>query len=361
MKIGILGGGQLARMLALSAHQLGIRTVCIDPNQTCSAKNITKVINVGFFDNYQIEKEFSDIDYLTYETENLPIDAVNILSQKYNIHPNIEALKIFQDRLYEKQFLNSLNIPTTKYHDVNSWEDVQKAIRDLRYPFLIKTRKSGYDGKGQAVVNNEHEAKAAWQDFSRKPSIIEKYINFDFEISIISVRNPKGEILFYPIILNQHKNGVLFISQAPYINDELELIARKYALSILQKLDYVGVMTIEFFCQNNSLIANEIAPRVHNSGHWTIEGADTSQFENHLRAIADLPLGSAKPKSFSAMINLIGKKQNIRELLAIRGAHYHWYNKEPLDGRKLGHLTLCASNLDEIKINTQKAINLIKA
>src|SRR5579885_1443199 len=360
MKIGILGAGQLARMLAISAHQLGIDTVCVDPNYECSARDVTKVHHADFFDLHEIEKCFSGVDCVTYETENLPIEAIHSVSKKFKLHPDIDILSIFQDRLSEKNFLNSLNIPTVDYLDVNSWHDIEYAINKFSFPFLIKTRRNGYDGKGQAMIHNTEEARAAWQQLSGKPLIIEKFVNFDFEISIISARNDKGETSFYPLVLNQHKNGILFLSQAPYFNEKLETLAKEYASVILRKLNYVGVMTIEFFCHHESLLANEIAPRVHNSGHWTIEGAETSQFENHLRAIIGWPLGSTKAKCLSAMFNLIGKKQIVSDLLHIPGAHYHWYNKKPLDGRKLGHLTLCTSNRNEMEMNIEKAIKLIR-
>lgn len=359
MKIGVLGAGQLARMLAIPAHQLGIEVICVDPNPACSASDVAQVHHIDFFDVDMIEKCFSGVDCVTYETENLPLEAVKAINQKFKVVPQIDALSIFQDRLSEKNFFNSLNIPTVGYLDVNDWRDVEHAVTKFAFPLVIKTRQNGYDGKGQIIIRNMDEAKVAWRELSGNSLIIEKLIDFDFEVSVISVRDSKGEILFYPLILNQHKSGILFMSQAPYFNEKLEILAKKYASSILQKLDYIGVMTIEFFCCDDELIANEVAPRVHNSGHWTIEGAETSQFENHLRAIIGWPLGSTEAKCFSAMINLIGKKQDAKPLLSIPGAHYHWYNKECLDGRKLGHLTLCAFKKVDLEVNIKKAISLI--
>jgi 5-(carboxyamino)imidazole ribonucleotide synthase len=190
--------------------------------------------------------------------------------------------------------------------------------------------------------------------------IVEKFIPYSFELSLISVRSSFGEVSFYPLTLNQHRNGILRVSEAPYDNVELKNIAEKYALDILEKFNYVGVMTIEFFCLNDELIANEIAPRVHNSGHWTIEGADASQFENHLRAISGLPLGSTKAKGFSAMINCIGNEpKKIEELLKIPGLHFHTYGKQPMPNRKLGHITICANNKDELTMNIKKAMNYL--
>ncbi len=360
MKVGILGGGQLAQMLALSAYPLGIEVICIDPKEDAAAKNITTVIQANFSETNKIKDQFHGIDCFTYETENLPIEQVSSIADKYKLFPTLEALKITQDRLYEKNFLNQLNIPTTEYTAPESWNDVVNAVEKFGFPFIFKTRRNGYDGKGQALIHNWEETKSAWDSMCSWPLIIEKFISFDFEVSMIAVRNQTGEILFYPLILNQHRKGILITSQAPFVENKLKLLAEKYALSILEKFNYVGVMTIEFFVLKDKLIANEIAPRVHNSGHWTIEGAETSQFENHLRAILGLPLGSTKSRSFCTMINLIGNKiENIQELLKIPGLHYHWYGKQPMPNRKLGHVTLCADDKNELAANTKKASSLL--
>lgn len=356
MKIGVLGAGQLARMLAFAAHQLGIEIICVDPSPECSAQNVTQVHQADYSDIQKMATYFSGVDCVTYETENLPIEAVKAIDQKFKLFPTLAALELFQDRLSEKNFLNSLSIPTVDYRAVNTWSDIENAIRQFAFPFVMKTRLSGYDGKGQAIIRNLEEAELAWERLSRYPLIIEKFANFDYEVSIIAVRSSAGKILFYPIVFNEHRNGILFLSKAPYVNEVIELAAKNYATQILQKLNYVGVMTVEFFCQNNQLLVNEIAPRVHNSGHWTIEGAETSQFENHLRAISGLPLGSTKPIGHAAMINFIGKHQNMSNLLSIPGAHYHWYNKEVRQGRKLGHLTLCAASENEMQVKLDKAL-----
>lgn len=361
MKIGVLGGGQLARMLCASAHQLGIDLVCVDPNPDCAASNITRVLHAQYDDFDQIKQFFSGVKCVTYETENLPLSALEKIAHDFNFHPSIQALKIFQDRLYEKNFLNALKIPTADYMEINSWDELQQAITKIGYPFLIKTRTAGYDGKGQALVNNDEEAQQSWARYSHQPIIIEKKIKFDFELSIISVRNADGEILFYPLVYNQHKNGILYLSQAPYDDPQLESIARQYASMIIKEMDYVGVMAIEFFCCNEQLIANEVAPRVHNSGHWTIEGSEISQFENHLRAVLGLPLGSTRPRFYSAMINIIGKKPNLEKILSIPDIHFHWYHKEPFEGRKLGHLSLCATDQVELQGKIAQAFELLNA
>lgn len=359
MKLGILGGGQLARMMAMSARHLGIEIICINPISDCSASDITTVVAAELTDVEKIKEAFNGVDCVTYETENLPIETLQLLSQQFKVLPEVNCLSIFQDRLLEKNFLQSAGIPTTEYMELTCWQDITNAITQFGFPFIIKTRLSGYDGKGQAVITSLDEAERAWQQFSGKPSIIEKFFRFDHEVSLIFARNTKGEVVYYPLILNQHKHGILFTSEAPYINDRLQAIAKQYAERMLDRLDYVGVMTIEFFCQRDALFVNEIAPRVHNSGHWTMEGAETSQFENHLRAIFGLPLGSTNVTGFSAMINFIGKACNKEKLLSLPGAHYHWYNKAVRAGRKLGHLTLCATSQSDLHSNLQAAKKIV--
>jgi len=360
MKIGILGGGQLARMLALSGYPLGIDFVCIDPKMDSSAKKVANVIHCDFNHINEINRHLHDVDFVTYETENLPLDAVQAIAKKYKLLPNIEVLRVTQDRLYEKDFFSQLNIPTAEYSSVETWDDLKKAIDRMNFPLVLKTRRHGYDGKGQMIIHNLDDAKHAWESMCSHELIVEKFIRYRFEASLISVRSFSGEVLFYPLILNQHKNGILRISQAPYDNVELKNVAEKYALNILEKFNYVGVMTIEFFCLDDVLIANEMAPRVHNSGHWTIEGADTSQFENHLRAISGLPLGATEAKGFSAMINCIGNEpKKVNALLKIPGLHFHTYEKEPMPNRKLGHITICADNKEELTMNIKKAMNYL--
>ncbi len=360
MKIGILGGGQLARMLALSGYPLGIDFICIDPKMDCSAKNVTKVIHCNFKNIDEINRHFHDVDCVTYETENLPIDCVELISKKYKLLPGIEALRITQDRLFEKFFFKGLSIPTAEYIQVDTWNDLKNAMNIFNFPLVLKTRRNGYDGKGQIVIRNFNKAESAWKLMCTHALIVEKFIPYSFEISLISVRSYSGDIVFYPLTLNQHKNGILRVSEAPYLDDKLKNVAEKCAAEILEKFNYVGVMTIEFFCIDNKLIVNEIAPRVHNSGHWTIEGADVSQFENHLRAISGLPLGSTRTKGFSAMINCIGNKpKKLDALLEIPGLHFHTYGKLPMPNRKLGHITICANRKEELTMNIKKTMNYL--
>lgn len=356
MKIGILGGGQLAKMLSIAGHPLEIETVCTEKTKDCSAKKVSKIISNDF---NEIELYFKDVDCVTYETENLNLEFVTKISKQYPLSPSIEALKITQDRLLEKNFLNDLLIPTANYKAVETWEDLKKTIEEFDFPLILKTRLSGYDGKGQKVIRDWMDAKIAWETLSSHALIVEKFIKYDFEVSMISVRNSQGNIIFYPLVLNHHEEGILRTSEAPFINLPLQILAEEYVRLILEKFHYIGVMTIEFFSKDNQLIANEIAPRVHNSGHWTIEGSVTSQFENHLRAILDLPLGSTKARGFSRMINILGKKPDIKQLLEIPGLHYHWYGKEPLPNRKLGHVTICSDDREILESHSKRAVELI--
>ena len=356
MKLGILGGGQLAKMLANAAHPLGIEIICAEKTLDCSAKSHAKIISQDFSD---IDLHFKHLDCVTYETENLHLDFVAPISNRYLLLPNLEALKITQDRLLEKNFLNELKIPTVRYESVETLDDLKKAVEKFNFPLILKTRKSGYDGKGQKIIRDWNDAKTGWEILSSYPLIAEAFISYDFEVSLISVRNKKGDILFYPLALNHHQDGILRISEAPFENPTLQTLAENYARLVLEKLNYVGVMTIEFFSKDSTLIANEIAPRVHNSGHWTIEGSDTSQFENHLRAILDLPLGSTRIKEFSTMINLLHKKPDVKRLLAIPGLHYHWYGKEERANRKLGHVTLGHPDREILTSFVKKAMEVI--
>jgi 5-(carboxyamino)imidazole ribonucleotide synthase len=349
MKVAILGGGQLAAMLAESGKKIGVETLCIDPNTTCSASHVTEVIHDDLKNSQAIHQALADVACMTYETESLPYNQVRKLSKKVPVHPPIHALKITQDRFYEKQMLTSLHIPTPVYHRIRL-DQLRNTVRMMGLPCVLKTRRNGYDGKGQMIIKNDEDITAATETMKNKALILEEFIPFDFEVSLICVRSVTGEIRYYPLTHNTHQNGILRQSIAPYLNKKLELEAQHHANKILSYMNYVGVMTIEFFVKDQSLIANEIAPRVHNSGHWTIEGAKTSQFENHLRAILGMPLGSTETSSFNVMINCIGKEpDNIINLLNNRHIHYHTYHKAPRENRKLAHITICSDSKEHFE------------
>jgi len=349
MKIGVLGGGQLARMLSLAGYPLGIELICIDPSPDCSAQQVTTVIQADFYEIEIIKQHFHDVHCVTYETESLPIDAIQALSIDYKFMPTIEALRIAQDRLYEKDFLRELAIPTTTYQAIDSWDDLRTASNNCDYPLILKTRCNGYDGKGQFVISTYEEAVQLRKLADGGGLIIEKWIAYQFELSLVFARSHTGDIVFYPLTLNKHQQGILRLSEAPYVNDKLQTVAEQYAVLIAEKLHYVGVMAIEFFYVDGHLMVNEIAPRVHNSGHWTIEGAVTSQFENHLRAITGLPLGATAAQGLSTMINCISNEpSNLTKLLSMPDIHMHTYGKKPRANRKLGHITICAQDQQEM-------------
>lgn len=340
MKIGILGGGQLARMLAIAAYRLGYETLCYDLLPNSSASFVTEVMVADFFDESSLKVFAESVDVITYETENIPMAVINFLKESRYVYPSYLAIQAGQDRLLEKQLLQSLKIPTTEFYDITSLSSLKSAVKSVGLPCVLKTRQLGYDGKGQFIIKTESEIETAWQNLQGQPLILEAFVQFERELSIIAVRNVQNEIVYYPLTENFHRDGILRYSKAPFENSGLEEQARHYAKDILEKLDYIGVLTIEFFQVENELIANEIAPRVHNSGHWTIEGAVTSQFENHIRAIAGLPLGSTKTRGFSAMVNCIGEMPKPEKILTIADAHYHTYQKPERENRKVGHITL---------------------
>jgi 5-(carboxyamino)imidazole ribonucleotide synthase len=258
------------------------------------------------------------------------------------VYPPSAALEVSQDRLTEKTFFNSLGIPTPPFAAVDSRDDLEHACEAISLPAVLKTRRMGYDGKGQFVLREPGDIAPAWESLGGQPLILEGFVSFQRELSILAVRSARGEKVWYPVVENHHVDGILRLTRAPApgLASTLEEKAQDYAYRLLDALDYVGVLAIELFEVGDELLANEMAPRVHNSGHWTIEGAETSQFENHLRAILGMPLGSPAVMSQAAMLNIIGKIPDVAQVLAVPGAHLHLYGKEPRPGRKLGHVTI---------------------
>ncbi len=354
MKIGIIGGGQLAQMMALAGHPLGLKTICLESTEDCPAGLVTDVMVGAYDDLEKLQALANAVDVITYEFENISTAALNHL-KTFTIYPPIPALAISQDRLQEKNFFDRLQIPTTHYIAVDSLDDLKNGIQKIGLPAVLKTRRLGYDGKGQQVLKTEADIIPAWENLKNQPLLLENKITFDREISCIAVRDKIGNIVFYDLVENQHKNGILHLSQVTRGNNSaIQKSAQPYVSHIMTALNYVGVLTVEFFEKDGQLIANEIAPRVHNSGHWTIEGADTSQFENHLRAVCGLPLGSTATRGHVAMLNLVSELPSLTSLLKIPHAHVHFYGKTPRQGRKLGHVTLCADdkNLFDVELKT---------
>ncbi len=343
--IGILGAGQLGRMLALAGYPLGHRFRFLDPASDSPAGLLADHLALDYSDTSALEQFAHGLDVVTYEFENVPVEAARHLEKFVLVYPPSLALEKAQDRFVEKSFFQKLRIPTPKFTiDLNS---------SFSFPAVLKTRRMGYDGKGQSIVHSQAEVVAE----KAVDCILEEFVSFDRELSIIAVRNKSGETKFYPLIENHHRDGILRLSLViGNISAELQAQAEEYATRVMSALNYVGVLTIEFFEKDGQLLANEMAPRVHNSGHWTIEGAITSQFENQVRAVCDAPLGSTNPLGVCAMVNLVGTLPDETSILKIGGAHLHLYNKAPRPKRKLGHITLVEKDvatlnekLDEIR------------
>lgn len=356
MRVGVLGGGQLGRMLALAGYPLGLQFRFFDSTAGTPVSHLAECVVGDFTDNDALKRFASGVDVVTYEFENVPVSAADFLQHCVPVFPPPNALEIAQDRLSEKQFFTQCGIPTTKFFAVDSVDDLRNAAASVGFPAVVKTRRLGYDGKGQFVLREPIEVDAAWKSLSGMKLILEEFIPFEREVSILAVRNRTGEHAFYPLVENKHERGILRLSRSPSEGaSSLQATAEEYALRVLEALTYVGVLAIEFFVRQGKLVANEMAPRVHNSGHLTIEGSTTSQFENHLRAILDLPLGSTEPTGFAAMLNIIGEMPDTRRVLQIPNAHLHLYGKEPRANRKLGHITIVARDSITLHERIQEA------
>jgi 5-(carboxyamino)imidazole ribonucleotide synthase len=342
MKVGILGAGQLARMIALAGYPLGVEFIFLDPSADACANKLGEHLLGDYNDPDLLAQLTERADVVTYEFENVPAKTAEFLATHTQVHPAPKALAVAQDRLVEKTFFNDIGISTPAYAAVNSLADLEQVMSDIGYPAILKSRTQGYDGKGQSVLKSPDDLAAAWELLQGVPAIVEGFVPFDREVSIIAVRNVSGAVVFYPLSENIHRNGILRVAQC-CIDDPMQAQAESYASQLLTALNYVGVLALELFEVNGKLIANEFAPRVHNSGHWTIEGAQTSQFENHLRAILDLPLGSTAPVGKAAMVNFIGGLPRTETILGIDNAHLHLYDKAPRKGRKVAHATICAA------------------
>ncbi|MGH8280897.1 MAG: 5-(carboxyamino)imidazole ribonucleotide synthase [Gammaproteobacteria bacterium] len=345
--IGIVGAGQLGRMLALAGYPLGLKFLFLDKTADAPGAQVGEILLGEFSDAQKIAALAARVDLLTYDVENVPVAALAGLPKDKPFLPPVAALAAGQDRLSEKQLFGQLKIPTPRYRGVDTMADLEEAMHAIGYPAVLKTRRLGYDGRGQRFVRSPAELGSAFNALGGVPLILEEFIEFEREVSLIGVRNRHGDLRFYPLSENRHRDGILRLSLAPYPDRKLQTRAQLYVKRILQHFDYAGVLAVEFFVNNGRLLANETAPRVHNSGHWTIEGAVTSQFENHVRAILNLPLGDTSAIGHSAMVNFIGALPPLDTVLKIPGVHYHNYGKEARPGRKLGHTTLvCQTRKD---------------
>jgi 5-(carboxyamino)imidazole ribonucleotide synthase len=343
--IGIIGGGQLGRMLAMAAARLNFRTIILEPQEDCPAAQVAnEQITAPYDDPAALAELAARCDVVTYEFENVPVSAAEALQRSVPVHPPAKALEVAQDRLAEKRFLNGCGIETARFHAVDSQADLEAALADFGGKGVLKTRRLGYDGKGQRVFRSpEDDPAGAFEALGSVPLILESFVPFDREISIIAARSGQGTVSCYDPAENVHRNGILHSSTLPArISGETASVARESAEKLLAALDYVGVIGMEFFVlADGTLIANEIAPRVHNSGHWTEAACIVSQFEQHIRAVAGLPLGNPRRHSDCVMTNLIG--DDILDLpgwLKKKDVFVHLYGKtESRPGRKMGHVT----------------------
>jgi 5-(carboxyamino)imidazole ribonucleotide synthase len=350
--IGILGGGQLGYMLALAGYPLGLHFRFLDPSPEAPVGRIAQRVTADYTDQVALEKFASGLELVTYEFENVPVEAARFLAERVPVYPPPAALEAAQDRLAEKALFRKLGIATNEFAPVSNAAELDAALESLGLPAVLKTSRMGYDGKGQWILHTAEDVAKAKSELPATQLILEHFVPFTRELSVLAVRSRTGEIAIYPLVENHHRNGILRLSlaPAPRLDADIQRAAERAAHRILESLKYVGVLAIEFFQYQGELLANEMAPRVHNSGHWTIEGAVTSQFENHLRAVLGLPLGSTGPAGNCAMLNLIGDLPDSSEVLAVPDAHLHLYGKSSRPGRKLGHITLRAASPERLAL-----------
>lgn len=351
--VGILGGGQLARMMALAGAPLGLRFLVLDSAADACAGQFAPMVVGDYTDQAALAEFASRVDVATFDFENVPAESARWLTERVPVFPIPRALAVAQDRLAEKTLFRELDIPVPQFADIASREQLDAAVAELGLPCILKTRRLGYDGKGQFRIKSLADIDAAWQALGTQAEsvglIVEAFVAFERELSVVSVRGRDGEFRAWPLTENWHVDGVLSASLAPATVDAaLNETALAYARRLAEALDYVGVLALELFCRDGVLLANELAPRVHNSGHWTIEGSETSQFQNHLRAVLGIPLGSTRMLGHACMLNWIGAMPDAGPVLNEPGGHWHDYGKQPRDGRKVGHATLRADATHEL-------------
>lgn len=346
-KIGIIGAGQLGQMLGYAGQRLGLECVFLDPSDQPPAAAVGAVFKHAYDSEQGLARLAGEVDVITYEFENVPVEAVRKLPQGTPVFPPPEALEFAQDRLAEKNLFRKLDIPVPGFRAIESAADLRTASDELGLPIVLKTRRLGYDGKGQRIVRERSAIETAVTELGARDLIAEQWVPFDFEVSAIGARNASGDIAHYPLSRNEHRDGILHTSRAPGDFAALQETATTYLERLMRELDYVGVLALELFVRDGNLLANEFAPRVHNSGHWTIEGAETSQFENHLRSILDMSPGSTAMTASAGMLNLIGTMPEDRKPFSTPPCFLHDYGKEPRPGRKLGHVTVVTANPEE--------------
>jgi 5-(carboxyamino)imidazole ribonucleotide synthase len=345
--LGVLGGGQLARMLALAAAPLGVKTLVVDGSADACAGQVAPLVVADWTDYAALEAFAAQVDVVTFDFENVPAETARWLAAKVAVCPSPQALAVAQDRLAEKTLFRECGLQTPEFMPVDTREELDRALATIGAPAILKTRRLGYDGKGQFRLSSADDAAAAWAALGKQAPehglILEAFVPFERELSVIAVRGRDGEFRTWPLTANWHTDGVLAMSLAPAPAIEpLQSRADALARTLAERLDYVGVFALELFVRNGDLLGNEMAPRVHNSGHWTIEGAHTSQFENHVRAVLGMPLGDTGARGVSAMFNWLGELPDAGPVLGTVDAHWHDYGKQARPGRKVGHATVCA-------------------
>ncbi len=357
MHIGILGGGQLAMMMIQMSRKYNFDFIVVDPSDNPPASKYARHIKSNYNDKNTLNLLINECDVITIDFENVPADALKYLEGKIKVYPNSVSVEVCQDRLKEKNLFQEIGIPTTQYKKINSEEDLISAIGEIGNDSILKSRKFGYDGKNQISMDN-CTPENAWLKSSGVEAILEKKVNFKTEVSLIGVKTEEKTTFFYPLVENFHQNGILNSSIAPYENKVLQKQAENYHNLITDKLNYIGVFVIEFFInEDNGLIANEMAPRVHNSGHWTNEGADISQFEAHIMAITNLEIKSISISGYSGMVNILSKMPNEQKLINNSSYNLYDYGKSERENRKLGHITCVKDNRNDLIEN----INDIKS
>jgi len=348
--VGVLGGGQLGRMLAQAGCPKGLEFIFLDPADDACAAELGDHIHAGWDDEAGLTELGNRSDVVTFDFENVPQSSASLIEPLCPVYPPPRALFVSQDRLREKSLLQELDIPVAPFFPVSSRPDLIAAVEQVGLPCVLKTRRLGYDGKGQAVLRLQEDMERAWQQLGSQDLICEEFVPFDAECSIIAARGIDGQMVFWPLTLNLHREGILAISMVPVFGTQLQSRAEVLVQRLLEHLDYTGVMALELFLKDGELLANEFAPRVHNSGHWTIDGARTSQFENHLNAICGLPLGDTDCTARALMFNLLGQMpETAGQSVAsgVRPDHLYWhdYHKTARTGRKIGHVTVIAESV----------------
>ncbi|MBT2118783.1 5-(carboxyamino)imidazole ribonucleotide synthase [Dyella sp. LX-66] len=347
--LGILGGGQLARMLALAAAPLGVKTLVVDSAPDACAAQVAPLLAADWTDYAALEAFARQVDVVTFDFENVPAETAHWLAERVAVFPAPRALAVAQDRLAEKTLFRECGLDTPAFMAVDTRADLDRALATVGAPAILKTRRLGYDGKGQFRLRSTADADAAWAALGAQAAahglILEAFVPFERELSVVAVRGRDGDFRTWPLTQNWHTDGVLSLSLAPApAVDGLQQRATALARTLAERLEYVGVFALELFVKDGQLLGNEMAPRVHNSGHWTIEGALTSQFENHVRAVLGLPLGDTSARGLSAMFNWIGELPDAAPVLRAVDGHWHDYGKQPRPGRKVGHATVCATD-----------------